>query len=256
MTTRPAKPTVRYSAIKSARTDGFASVELHHHGGHDLRISRSALSAWLRRHGWASKKKSAHALEQNRPDILKRRQAWFDGQPDLDPAKLVFIDEKGLPTRMARLRGSAPGGALFGERCRAGVPHGHWKTSTFTGGLRLTGMTAALVYDGAMNGNVFFAYVEQILVPSLSEGETRRSKTCLRTRAVAFATRSRRQARSCSTCHLTVPILSDRERTRQAQGAVASKGREDHRRTVGPGRHDPRLVHTSRMRQLLQSRRI
>jgi transposase len=112
-------------------------------------------------------KKSAHALEQERPDILMRRQAWFDGQLDLDPAKLVFIDETGLSTKMARLRGRAP----RGERCRAGVPHGHWKTTTFTGALRLTGMTAPFVYDGAMNGTVFLAYVEQVLVPSLSKGD-------------------------------------------------------------------------------------
>lgn len=98
---------------------------------------------------------------------MKRRLAWFDGQLDLDPAKLVFIDETGLSTKMARLRGRAP----RGERCRAGVPHGHWKTTTFTGALRLTGMTAPFVDDGAMNGNVFLAYVEQVLVPSLSEGD-------------------------------------------------------------------------------------
>ncbi|MER8887809.1 IS630 family transposase [Mesorhizobium sp. M0816] len=132
-----------------------------------VRISRSAVSAWLRGHGWTFKKKSAHALEQDRPDILKRRRAWFDGQLDLDPAKLVFIDETGLSTKMARLRGRAP----RGERCRAGVPHGHWKTTTFTGALRLTGMTAPFVYDGAMNGNVFLAYVEQVLVPTLSQGD-------------------------------------------------------------------------------------
>src|SRR5690606_35593531 len=112
-------------------------------------------------------KKSAHALEQERPDILKRRRAWFDSQLDLDPAKLVFIDETGLSTKMARLRGRSP----RGERCREGVPHGHWKTTTFTGALRLTGMTAPFVYDGAMNGNVFRAYVEQVLVPTLSEGD-------------------------------------------------------------------------------------
>jgi transposase len=64
---------------------------------------------------------------------------------------------------MARLRGRA----LRGQRCRAGVPHGHWKTTTFTGALRLSGMTAPFVYDGAMNGNVFLAYVEQVLVPTL-----------------------------------------------------------------------------------------
>lgn len=98
---------------------------------------------------------------------MKRRRAWFDGQPDLDPARLVFIDETGLSTKMARLRGRA----LRGERCRAGVPHGHWKTTTFTGALRLTGMTAPLVYDGAMNGTVFLAYVEQVLVRTLAQGD-------------------------------------------------------------------------------------
>lgn len=54
-------------------------------------ISRSALGPRLRSHGWTFKK-SAHALEQDRPDILKRRRAWFDGQLDLDPEKLIFID--------------------------------------------------------------------------------------------------------------------------------------------------------------------
>lgn len=72
-----------------------------------------------------------------------------------------------MSTKMARLRGRAP----RGERCRAGVPHGHWKTTTFTGALRLTGMTAPFVYDGAMNGNVFRAYVEQVLVPTLAPGD-------------------------------------------------------------------------------------
>ena len=68
---------------------------------------------------------------------------------------------------MARLRGRAP----RGERCRAGVPHGHWKTTTFTGALRLSGMTAPFVYDGPMNGAVFRAYVEQVLVPTLTPGD-------------------------------------------------------------------------------------
>jgi len=79
----------------------------------------------------------------------------------------VFIDETGLSTKMARLRGRA----LRGERCRAGVPHGHWKTTTFAGALRLSGMTAPFVYDGAMNGTVFLAYVEQVLVPTLKPGD-------------------------------------------------------------------------------------
>ena len=68
---------------------------------------------------------------------------------------------------MARLRGRA----RRGERCRAAVPHGHWKTTTFTGALRLTGMTAPMVLDGPMNGPAFLAYVEQILVPTLEPGD-------------------------------------------------------------------------------------
>lgn len=68
---------------------------------------------------------------------------------------------------MARLRGRAP----RGERCRAGIPHGHWKTTTFAGALRLGGMTAPFVYDGAMNGTVFLAYIEQVLVPTLEPGD-------------------------------------------------------------------------------------
>ena len=68
---------------------------------------------------------------------------------------------------MARLRGRVP----RGKRCRAPVPHGHWKTTTFTGALRLSGMTAPMVLDGPMNGPAFLAYVEQILVPTLRPGD-------------------------------------------------------------------------------------
>ena len=51
------------------------------------------------------------------------------------------------------------------------MPHGHWKATTFTGALRLSGMTAPVVYDGPMNGAVFRAYVEQMLVPTLTPGD-------------------------------------------------------------------------------------
>ncbi len=55
------------------------------------------------------------------------------------------------------------GRALRGQRLRASVPHGHWKTTTFIGGLRRTGMTAPMVLDGPMTGAWFLAYVEQVL---------------------------------------------------------------------------------------------
>jgi transposase len=68
---------------------------------------------------------------------------------------------------MARLYGRAP----RGERCRAAVPHGHWKTTTFTAGLRLSGLAAPMILDGPMDGAAFRAYVEHVLVPELAPGD-------------------------------------------------------------------------------------
>jgi transposase len=63
------------------------------------------------------------------------------------------------------------GRASKGERLRVGVPHGHWKTTTFVAGLRLTGMVAPMVLDGPINGVSFQAYVDQVLVPELRPGD-------------------------------------------------------------------------------------
>jgi len=68
---------------------------------------------------------------------------------------------------MARLRGRAP----MGERLRAGIPYGHWKTTTFVAGLRRSGMVAPMVLDGPINRIAFQAYVEQVLVPELRPGD-------------------------------------------------------------------------------------
>ncbi|MFV1968658.1 MAG: hypothetical protein ACC628_24830 [Pirellulaceae bacterium] len=69
------------------------------------------------------------------------REAWFESQPDLDPARLIFIDETGLNTKMARLRGRC----RKGERLFASIPHGHWRTTTFVAGLRLGGLSAPML---------------------------------------------------------------------------------------------------------------
>jgi transposase len=68
---------------------------------------------------------------------------------------------------MARLRGRA----RKGERLRAGIPHGHWKTTTFVAGLRLDGIAAPMVLDGPINRDAFQAYVDQVLVPELKPGD-------------------------------------------------------------------------------------
>lgn len=110
----------------------------------------------------------AHAAEQSRADVKEAREAWLEGQIEFDPEKLVFIDETGATTKMARLYGRA----LRGERCRAAVPHGHWKTTTFTAGLRIGGLAAPMILDGPMDGRAFRAYVTQVLVPELVPGDT------------------------------------------------------------------------------------
>ena len=95
------------------------------------------------------------------------REEWKQNQGNLDPAKLVFIDETGATTKMARQYGRCP----KGERLLCKEPFGHWKTTTFTAALRHDSITAPLVLDGPMNGETFRAYVEQFLVPTLKEGD-------------------------------------------------------------------------------------
>ena len=96
------------------------------------------------------------------------REAWFDALPDLDPDRLVFLDETAATTDMARRYGRAP----RGERCRIAVPCGHYKTTTVTAALRTTGLIATALFDGATNGALFRTYVTDTLVPALRPGDT------------------------------------------------------------------------------------
>lgn len=114
------------------------------------------------------KKKSVHASDQDRPDVLEKREAWLEGQLDLDPNKLVFVDETWATTNMAPRYGWAP----RGERLRAGIPLGNRKRTTFVAGLRLTGMTASMTLDGSINAARFLDYVRRILLPTLKPGDT------------------------------------------------------------------------------------
>jgi transposase len=108
-----------------------------------------------------------HASEQERPDVAEARAAWKEDQPALDPTRLVFIDETGTSTNMARLRGRA----RRGRRVVGRVPWGHWKTMTFLAALRHDAITAPFVIDRAMTGAIFVEYLRQCLVPTLSPGD-------------------------------------------------------------------------------------
>ena len=100
--------------------------------------------------------------------MTAEREDWFEEQDELDPDRLIFIDETAVTTAMARRYGRAP----RGERCRVAVPQGHWKTMTVTAGLCTSGLVATTVFDGATNGERFRAYVTDILVPALRPGDT------------------------------------------------------------------------------------
>jgi len=80
---------------------------------------------------------------------------------------VIFIDETWAKTNMTRLRGRAP----RGERLIAKTPHGHWKTTTLIAALGIEGIRCSTVVDGAVNGEVFQAFVAEVLVPELKPGD-------------------------------------------------------------------------------------
>ena len=111
-------------------------------------------------------KKTGNACVQALEDVAARSEAWLDLQPELDPAKLVASMIRGH-----HQDGSAARAQPRGERCRAAVPHGHWKTTRLVAGLRLGGLTAPRIVGGAMNGDAFGAYAETFLAPTLAQGD-------------------------------------------------------------------------------------
>lgn len=115
----------------------------------------------------SASKKSLHAAEQDRPDVAQAREQWRGRQTSLDPKKLVFVDETGTNTKMVR----GYGRCRRGQRLIGKQPWGHWKTTTFTAGLRCDGISAPWVLDGPMNRDAFLTYVEAVLAPTLAAGD-------------------------------------------------------------------------------------
>ena len=99
--------------------------------------------------------------------MAERRAQWKDEQPRREAHRLIFVDETWAKTNMTRLRGRAP----VGERLLAKVPHGHWKTTTLIAALGIEGMRCSTVVDGAIDGDTFEAFVEQVLVRELCPGD-------------------------------------------------------------------------------------
>jgi len=136
---------------------------------HGLRVARSSVGYWLHRLG-LSHKKTLLPSEQKRPDVARVRAFWVvRRQPFMRNhlEKLAFIDETSLKTNMIKTSGWAP----VGQRLIDHAPFGHWNTQTFIAALRYDRLDAPWVIKGAMNRDLFNAYVETQLAPTLRRGD-------------------------------------------------------------------------------------
>lgn len=134
-----------------------------------LGVEASTTLVWetLNRLKLTLKKKTTRAAERDRPDVAKSRRRWRRRRRELNPRKLVFIDETSTRTNMFRPRGRS----RRGRRLVATMPHGERRTSTFVAALRHDRLAAPFVIDGAVDGETFRTYAREVLAPTLSRGD-------------------------------------------------------------------------------------
>ena len=118
--------------------------------------------------GWAGVvKKTLHAAEQSRPDVAEQRKQWPQRLADVSADRLVFVDESGASTQMTRRYGRSP----IGQRLACPIPHGHYQTTTMIAAVRTKGPQAPWLFGGAMDGELFLAWVKQGLVLCLQPND-------------------------------------------------------------------------------------
>ena len=138
--------------------------QLRRRGG--FRWSLKTLWFALDRLGLTRKKKSLHATQRDRPDVRKKRRRFRRAVRQIEPKKLVFVDETGVTTAMTPAYARAP----RGERAVGSAP-ASWGTVTVIAALALDGVRAPLAFPGATDTAAFRTYVEQVLVPELHEAD-------------------------------------------------------------------------------------
>jgi transposase len=99
--------------------------------------------------------------------VAEKRARWHEQLAAEPVTGLVFVDKSGANTKLTRLRGRAPAG----QRVVCNVPHGHYQTTTLVSGIRLTGPCAPWLFEGAMDGEMFLAWVAEGLAPTLQKGD-------------------------------------------------------------------------------------
>ena len=142
----------------------YTLEELRRRGGFDCSLT----TIWraLRRHGLTRKKKSMHADERDRPDVVRKRRPFRWQVRRIEPGRLHFVDESGANTAMTRAYAWAP----RGERAVGSAP-GQWKSFTVIAALGLDGAHAPLVIPGSPDAAAFETYVADVLVPELRPGD-------------------------------------------------------------------------------------
>jgi transposase len=114
-----------------------------------------------------AKKKTLHATERDRPDVVEARKVFRKVQKTWDPSKLIFVDESGVNLSMTRAVAWAP----IGERAVDAVPGGRWCNYSVIAALGLGGLRAPMVIPGAIDGAAMLQWVEHCLVPELKPGD-------------------------------------------------------------------------------------
>lgn len=132
------------------------------------RLGCGRMAVWraLRRLKITRKKKVLRADERDRPDVRKKRRRFRKQVAAIDPRRLVFVDEMGATTAMARTHGRAP----RGQRVSGSVP-GRWESVTLISGMRLHGVLAPFAFAGATDTSAFRTYAEEVLAPQLRRGD-------------------------------------------------------------------------------------
>ena len=115
----------------------------------------------------AAEKKSLHAIERDTEANRKRREEFVEHIRSIPPERLIYLDESGVTTSMTRLYGRCIGGRRIAEA----TPGGHWKILTILSAMSTRGMIATMTIEEPTDGDIFLAYVEQVLCPALRPGD-------------------------------------------------------------------------------------
>ena len=134
-----------------------------------IKVSESTVWQALRRSRISRKKKTLYATERDTDATVRQaRQEYRRQQPAMVARKLLFVDETGTNLGMVRTYGRAP----IGQRVVGAKPQNPGSNISLVGALGMKGVTAAMLVEGAIDGEAFKAFVEQALAPTLQPGDS------------------------------------------------------------------------------------